>query len=216
VRGPEILEKFDRLASGYSQHDYADPARYTRRRAAVATRIGPKLASGALVLDLACGDANMARPLLDLGFRYRGADGSPGMVAEAQARLAGAGEVEVGLIESYAPPEPVDMTLFLRAIPYIEDPTRFFRHVATYTTTKLVFDVCQRELDPKPLLASLETAGWSDIVMRPFFLPQRTALPAPLRLAAEALDYSGPLARVAMRFTGIWFVAARPPRSARE
>ena len=86
----EALEKFDRLAHGYTEHDYADPARYVARRAEVAAQLGPPLPPGATILDLPCGDANMAEPLLALGYAYRGVDGSAAMIDEARARLGDA------------------------------------------------------------------------------------------------------------------------------
>src|SRR5439155_1225949 len=63
ARTVRAIEKFDRLARGYAAHDYADPARYAARRADVALALGPAVVPGSTVLDLACGDANMAEPL---------------------------------------------------------------------------------------------------------------------------------------------------------
>src|SRR5215210_3680259 len=138
--GVSALEKFDRLARGYSDHDYADPARYAARRAAIATQLGPPLSPGATILDLACADANMAEPLLALGYRYRGADGSAAMIEEARRRLGDRVPLEVGLMGEYEPPEAVDMTICLRAVYLVPDREAFFRRIAGYTRTKLVFD----------------------------------------------------------------------------
>src|SRR4029079_9123549 len=84
ARAVSAIEKFDRLARGYAAHDYADPARYTARRADVAIQLGPVLPPGSTVLYLACGDANMAEPLLARGMRYSGVDGSAAMITEAR------------------------------------------------------------------------------------------------------------------------------------
>ena len=42
------LTKFERLAHGFSEREYADPERYAARRARVAVATGPTLAAGAL------------------------------------------------------------------------------------------------------------------------------------------------------------------------
>ena len=85
----DVLHKFDRIADGYSEHDYADPARYAARRAKLIVELGARLEPGASVLDLGCGDGIMAAPLTGYGLRYRGVDASEGMVAAARARNPG-------------------------------------------------------------------------------------------------------------------------------
>ena len=155
------LEKFDRLAKGYTDHDYADPGRYTVRRAEVATRLGPPLWPGATVLDLPCGDANMAEPLLALGYRYRGVDGSAARIEEARARLGDRVPLDVALMDEYEPDEPVDMTLCLRAFYYAADRRAFFRRVAGYTRTKFVFDFDPRTYDRAELLSDLRASGFA-------------------------------------------------------
>ena len=50
-----------------------------------------------------------------LGYRYRGVEGSAEMIAAARERLGDSVPLEVSLMEDYEPPEPVDMTLCLRA-----------------------------------------------------------------------------------------------------
>jgi SAM-dependent methyltransferase len=207
------IDKFDRLARGYSGHDYADPTRYFERRARVATELGPPLGAGATILDLACGDANMAEPLLALGYRYRGVDGSPEMIAEARRRLGDRVPLEHALIDEYEPREPVDMTLCLRAFYYPADRHAFFRRVAGYTRTKFVFDFEPRTYDRDELVRELRRAGFDEIDLRPFFLPQRVRVPAPARAALRALEHGGPLARAALKVRGIWFCAATPART---
>ncbi len=211
---PAILTKFDSLAQGYAAHDYADPPRYLARRAAVVTGTGPRLARGDTILDLACADGNMARPLEQLGYRYRGVDGSEAMIAEARRTLGDGVPLEVGLLQSYVPAEPVEMTLLLRAVKYVPvaDRPAFFRRVAGFTRTKLVLDFPPEEEDAAQMRADLQAAGWTDVVQRPFFLPQHVAFPAPLRQATRTLEHTGPLARLVMRFAGIWVWSAVPPR----
>ena len=207
------LAKFDSLAAGYTEHDYADPARYFARRAEVATRLGPPLPSGATILDLPCGDANMAGPLLALGYRYRGVDGSAAMIEEARRRLGERVPLEVALMDEFEPAEPVDMTLCLRAFYYAPDRRAFFRRVAAYTTTKFVFDFDPRTYDRGELESDLRASGFGEPVMAPFFLPQQVKVPGPVRSALRALEHAGPVARAALHVRGIWFVAASPAAS---
>jgi len=209
----KAIEKFDRLARGYSAHDYADPGRYSDRRAEVAIAVGPPLASGATVLDLACGDANMAEPFLARGFRYHGVDGSAAMIAEARGRLGDRVPLDVARIDEYDPPEPVDMTLCLRAFYYPDDRRAFFRRIAEYTRIKFVFDFDPRVYDRGELERDLRAAGFTGIDLKPFFLPQRVAVRAPVRAALAALEHTGPLARAALRVRGIWFCAASSVRA---
>lgn len=203
-----VIEKFDRLARGYAAHDYADPAVYAARRAQVATALGPALPVGATVLDLACGDANMAEPLLALGLRYRGVDGSAAMIAEARARLGGRAELEVGLLEEYEPPEPVEMTLCLRAAYYAADRGAFFRRVAGYTRVKFVFDFRPVVHDTASVVADLRAAGFGGIELRPFLLPQSRRLPRAALPLVSALERTGPVASLVTRRYGRLFCAA--------
>jgi SAM-dependent methyltransferase len=211
-----LLEKFDGLARGYSAHDYADPRRYSDRRADVAIHVGPPLAPGAAVLDLACGDANMAEPFLARGFRYVGVDGSGAMIAEARGRLGDRVPLEVARIDEYEPQEPVDLTICLRAFYYPDDRRAFFRRIAEYTRTKFVFDFDPRVYDRRELERDLRASGFTAVDLQPFFLPQRVAVPAPFRAALGALERMGPLARGALRVRGIWFCAASGSARARS
>jgi len=202
------IDKFDGLAHGYAAHDYADPEHYSARRAEVALAVGPSLPPGATVLDLACGDANMAEPLLARGLRYRGIDGSTAMIEEARARLGDSVSLEVARLDEYEPPEPVDLTLCLRAFYYAPDRRAFFRRIAAYTRVKLVFDFDPRVYDRDEIVRDLQAGGFDRVELRPFFLPQRVALPGPVRAGVQALEGAGPLARAALRVRGIWFCAA--------
>lgn len=202
------IDKFDKLARGYAAHDYADPARYADRRAQVALGLGPAVSAGATVLDLACGDANMAEPFRARGFAYRGVDGSAAMIEEARSRLGDRVPLQVARMDEYEPPEPVDLTLCLRAFYYPEDRRAFFARVAGYTRTKFVFDFEPRVFSRADIEADLYAAGFDHVDARPFFLPQRVAAPAPVRIALLALEHAGPLARVALHVRGVWFFAA--------
>lgn len=208
-----LLDKFDRLAPGFSEREYADPERYAARRAEIALVTGPALPAGARVLDLACGDGVMAEPLLARGLRYSGVDGSAAMIAQARSKLGDRAPFEVGLIDEYVPSQPVDLTLCLRSIYFLADRRPVFRRVASYTRVKFVFDFDPRAVDRDAIVADLRECGFDQIALRPFFLPQQISVPAPVRSALRALEHTGPLARAALHLRGIWFCAASPPSS---
>jgi len=203
----ELLDKFDRIAAGYSEHDYADPQRYAARRAQVIVELGPSLEPGASVLDLGCGDGIMAAPLAAHGLRYWGTDASAGMIEAARRRNPGV-PFEVARSEEYEPPEPVDATICLRSFYYAPDRRAFFRRVAGYTRTKFVFDFRPRVHDPTEIVADLRAAGFSAIDLRPFFLPQLRRVPVPLVPVVYGLERTGPLAAAAVRRYGRLFCAA--------
>src|SRR6202521_104267 len=150
----EVLEKFDRIAHGYSEHDYADPVRYAARRGQIIVELGPRLEPGQTVLDLGCGDGIMAAPLMAYGLAYSGVDASSGMVDAARARNPGL-SFEVSRSEDYAPIEPVDATICLRSFYYPDDRQAFFRRVAGYTRVKFVFDFRPRVYSPASVVADL-------------------------------------------------------------
>src|SRR5579863_6064496 len=116
----QVLEKFDRIAHGYSEHDYADPVRYAARRAQIILGLGPRLEPGQTVVDLGCGDGIMAVPLSAYGLVYSGVDASAGMVDAARARNPGL-RFDLARSEDYSPAEPVDATICLRSFYYPED-----------------------------------------------------------------------------------------------
>jgi SAM-dependent methyltransferase len=209
--GEQTTEKFDRLARGYSAHDYADPERYAARRARVVILLGPLLEPGDSLVDLGCGDGVMSVPLAAYGLRYRGVDASTGMIEEART-LHPDLPFEVAAIEDYEPPKPVDATMCLRAFYYPRDRRAFFRRVASYTRGKFVFDFRPAVHDPTSVTDDLRAAGFAVVALRPFFLPQQRRLPTPLVPAVYALEHTGPVAGLALRRVGRMFCAAVPRR----
>ena len=176
-------EKYDRIADGFSEREYADPGRYARARADIVVELGPALPAGASVLDLGCGDGITAGPLLARGLRYS---------------------------EEYFPPEPVDMTIALRSFYYPEDRLAFFTQIAGFTKVKFVFDFRPRTQPAGPILADLRAAGFKGIELRPFFLPQRRALPGPAIPIVHALERTGPVGLLVARRFGRAFCCATP------
>jgi predicted TPR repeat methyltransferase len=200
-------EKYDALADGFSEREYANPARYSAGRARLVVELGPRLERGATVLDLGCGDGIMAEPLLAYGLDYTGVDLSAQMVDAARRRRPEATFV-VGRFEDFRPPEPVDATVCLRAIGYPDDRVGFFRGVAGYTKRKFVFDFRQAEHEAAAVERDLRAAGFTRIVMRPYFVPQRRAVPGLAANALEALEHVGPAGLLLTRFVGILFCSA--------
>jgi SAM-dependent methyltransferase len=201
----EKQAQYDRAAERWTEEAYADPASYLARRARFVVELGPRLEPGERVLDLACGDGGLGEHLLGLGVDYRGVDASEPMVEAARRRLGD--RVEAGDLNMYEPAEPVAATTVFRAIYYADDREAFFRRVAGFTTTKLVFDLNPRQFPLETVRAELQRAGWRGIALRPFLFPQRHSPPRvlrPLLVAAEGT----PLARLALRWRFTYLVSA--------
>lgn len=191
-----IVPKYDAIAECYSAHDYADAEGYYARRAHLVVEHGPRLAPGASVLDVACGDGGLGRHLLALGLDYRGVDASERMVEVARRTLGD--RVTHGTFD-YVPPEEVEATTIFRSLYLVPDRRAFLARVRGYTRTKLMFDFDPRAVDRKELLADVHAAGWEHVEVRPFLTPQRVALPRPVQAllhAIEALPNSSALTRV--------------------
>ena len=201
-------DQYVRQAGDWTDTAYADAAAYLEHRADLVAGLGLRLVPGDEVLDLACGDGGLGESLLALGLRYRGVDATPEMVAAASRRLGERAAVELGDLNDYVPPAPVAATTLFRAIYYARERRAFFAHVAGFTEKKLVFDVNPRQYAVGEVLADLRDAGFAEIALRPFFVPQAVTLPAPLLAAARALERSGPLARLALRLRFTYLVAA--------
>jgi SAM-dependent methyltransferase len=148
------------------------------------------------VLDIACGDGGLGRPLLDLGIDYRGVDASRGMVDVARRTL---GErVQLGTFE-YAPEEPVEATTIFRSLYLVPGRREFFERVRSYTRVKLVFDFDPRAQPADEIIDELHASGWATVDLRPFLMPQRARLPRPVQallFRAEPLPGSRVLTRV--------------------
>ncbi len=201
-------DQYRRQAEEWTERQYADAASYLAHRADLVVSLGPRLEPGEEVLDLACGDGGLGELLLARGLHYRGVDSTPEMVAEGSRRLGARAAIEVADLNDYVPPAPVAATTVFRAIYYARDRTSFFRHVAGFTRKKLVFDLNPRQYRLDDVLAELRAAGLGRVALRPFFVPQTVALPGPFVAVAEALERSGPLARLALRFRFTYLVAA--------
>jgi len=197
-----IRAQYAAVAEGWSRR-YADVAAYLSHRAELVVSLGPRLEPGDRVLDLACGDGALAAFLPDL--EYLGVDASPEMVEQARRNGVAA---ELGDLNDFVPPAPVDATCVFRAIYYARDRAVFFRHVASYTDRKLVFDLNPRQYRLEDVRDDLRAAGFTRLDLRPFFVPQTVALPRAAVAALRVAERGGPAARLALRFRFTYLCAA--------
>jgi SAM-dependent methyltransferase len=200
--------KYDAAAQGWSDEQYADSASYLHHRAELVVGLGPVLVPGDTVVDLACGDAGLAEPLLSAGLRYMGVDLSGPMVEAAWARTAGRAAIYEDDLNDFVPAAPVAATTCFRAVYYVRDRRAFLQHVAGYTEKKLVFDLNPRQYRVEDVADDLRAVGLTRIELRPFFSPQRVSLPGPAAAALRAAERTGPLARLALRYRFTYMVAA--------
>jgi SAM-dependent methyltransferase len=198
-----VTNKYGPQAARWSEEAYADSDAYLAHRAELIVSLGSKLAAGDTVLDLACGDGGLARFLP--GYCYVGVDASPEMVEAGRQQGR---EIVLGDLNDYEPSEPVAATTCFRAIYYAHDRADFFRRVAGYTQCKLVFDLNPRQYRVEDIRRELSDAGFTGLELRPFFAPQRVALPRAVLPALYALERSGPLARLLLTLRFSYLVAA--------
>jgi SAM-dependent methyltransferase len=177
----DLLRKYDDVAERYSAHDYADAQRYYARRAAL---IAARVPAGARLLDIACGDGGLGPFLLERGIDYRGVDASERMVEVASRAL---GDRVVHGTFDYVPPEPADATSIFRSLYLVPDRRAFLERVRGFSR-QLFFDFDPRSYAAAEVLGDTRAAGWERIEVRPFLMPQRSALPAPLQSLLFALE----------------------------
>ena len=202
-------DKYAALADGFAEHEYADPVGYSSRRAHVIEGLGPRLEEGDTAVDLCCADGIMAAPLSAFGLVYTGVDATSEMVSAAQKRNPGLAFVTAKM-EDFEPREPVDLTICLRSFYLAEDRVAFFERVRGYTRKKFVFDFRPVVFPAEGVIGDLQAAGFSRIDLRPFFLPQRRALPGTALPLLSMLEHSGPLGRALTKRVGCMFCSAAP------
>lgn len=194
-------DKYTTVAESWTEREYADAETYLRRRAEL---IGRGLVPGDAVLDLACGDGGLGDFVVARGLRYLGVDLNESM-AQA-ARLRGY-EIAVADLNDFTPPNPVAATTLFRALYYAHDRAAFFRHIASYTERKLVFDVNPRQYTLDDVVRDLRDAGFARVDARPFFVPQKRSL-GPLAPVARAAEHVRPLAHALLRVRFTYVVSA--------
>ena len=200
--------KYDPQADSWTEEAYADPSGYLAHRADLIVSLGAQLEVGDTVLDLACGDAGLAGPLLAKGLRYVGVDLSAPMAEAASRRVGDRAEIVLADLNDYFPPASVACTTCFRAVYYARDRRALFRRIAGYTERKLVFDLNPRQYRVEDMVADLKVAGFASVELHPFFFPQRHGLPSPLAAVLRAAERSGPLARALLRVRFSYLVSA--------
>lgn len=200
--------KYDAFAGEFTAREYGDPERYFRRRAEIVLGLGPRVGAGDTVVDLACADGSFALPLIGAGLRYTGVDLSEPMVEVARGRIGGRGRVERGDLTSWAPPAPVALTTCFRSLHFVPDREAWFRHLASFTERKVVFDVSPRRVPLATIRRELAAAGLPRLDVHPFFVPQHGRLPAPVAGLLRALEGSGPVASALLRVRFVAICAA--------
>lgn len=187
-------DKYAGKAADWSGEQYADARTYLARRAELVRSLGPRLAAGDTVLDLACGDGGLADFLP--AQRYLGVDASEDMVA---AGLSRGRELVQADLNDYEPPQPVQATTIFRAIYYARDRRALFLRIGGYTEKKIVFDLNPRQYSLASVREDLLAAGFDQLDTRPFFVPQTRALPLPVALGLRGLERARPLAELVLR-----------------
>src|SRR5207245_10576476 len=139
---------------------------------------------------------------------YPGADAGEQMVEAARRRLGDRAEIFLADLNDFEPPAPVQATTCFRAIYYARDRRELFRRAATYTERKLVFDLNPRQYRLDDVRTDLRRAGFDRLELRPFFAPQRVSLPGPVTGVLHALERSGPLAGLLLRYRFSFLCAA--------
>src|ERR1700730_14730766 len=129
-------DKYADAATDWSEAQYADARAYLARRAELVRSLGPQLAAGDIVLDLACGDGGLGDFLPDQ--RYLGVAASEDMGAGGRRRGR---ELVQADLNDYEPPQPVQATTIFRAIYYARDRRALFVKIGGYTGVKLVFEL---------------------------------------------------------------------------
>jgi SAM-dependent methyltransferase len=188
-------DKYAGAATDWSDVQYANARAYLARRAELVRSLGPPLAPGDIVLDLACGDGGLGDFLSDQ--RYVGVDASEDMVAAGRQRGR---ELVLADLNDYEPPQPVQATTIFRAIYYARDRRALFVKVGGYTESKIVFDLNPRQYALAAVRADLRAAGFDQVDARPFFMPQTRSLPVPVALGLRGLEQVRPLAELLLRF----------------
>jgi SAM-dependent methyltransferase len=176
-------EKYADHAADWSEAQYADARTYLARRAELVRSLGPRLAAGDVVLDLACGDGGLADFLPEQ--RYLGVDASEEMVA---AGIVRGRDLVCADLNDYEPADPVHATTIFRAIYYARDRRTLLERIGGYTEVKLVFDLNPRQFTLADVRPDLLAAGFDRLDVRPFFVPQTRALPRPLALGLRSLE----------------------------
>lgn len=178
--------KYDRLAHGFAEKEYADPQRYNLRKVSIAVDRGHhRLQAGDTVIELGCGDG-ITSFYFAQAYRTQviGIDSSSRMVEEARKRCNWCTPRPVFLVGDLndlegldLPNEMVQCVTLFRASYYVHDWIAFASQIRQ-RTRKLVIDVDPRRDDLGAMSIALREAGFRRLWSRPFFTPMTCSLPA--------------------------------------
>lgn len=176
-------EKYDRLAEGFSENEYANLDYYMQRRFEIIRSWGESMKPGDSVLELGCGDGYLARILAGYGLEYSGVDLSPEMIRIAMRESKKAGlsaRFKVADIGKLEITESYDVIVgFMRTFySYIQQPNAFLQRSRPYVRKKLLIDLDPRIDLPLPqAISAIKKAGYQNVEWRPFFVPKERQLP---------------------------------------
>ncbi|CEP67182.1 S-adenosyl-L-methionine-dependent methyltransferase-like [Moorella glycerini] len=190
-----LIDKYDRLAEGFTAREYANKEFYMYRRLLLTLFWGVPLKSGDSVLELGCGDGYLARSFIRYGLRYHGVDFAPERVRVAGSRLREAGldaDLTVADVNELSLTEPYDAVVaYMRTFfAYTREPLAVLRRLRPCVRKKIILDLNpRRDLPVKKGIALLQEAGFRRVTWRPFLVPKEKRLPpALLRVLVSCED----------------------------
>jgi predicted TPR repeat methyltransferase len=149
---------WDRKILGWEDSRYTEPGSSvwdrafnaaTRNRACLALEIMADAAAGAEVLELGCGSAKLAGPMLELGARgFTGVDFSETAIAAAQSRVNGArpqARFVAADAATYQPTTPAGLVYGLGLLDWLQDD-EIVRLARRYASAHFLFSFSERRL----------------------------------------------------------------------
>lgn len=180
--------KYDAIAGAYSSR-YADPRAIARRQVELVERWGRRIPRGATILEVGCADGLVTEALAGAGHRVTALDLSPAMVETARRRLERAG-LEANLadadvddligLDGLAGPFDVVVAVMWTFFAYTSDAAAALGQLAALARWKLLVDANPRVVRPAAACSAVAAAGFGRVSWRPFLVPQRWRLPAPV------------------------------------
>jgi SAM-dependent methyltransferase len=204
----ELSQKFDDVARDFARKEYANLDAMISHRLRICAGWGPPLHCGQTVLELGCGDGYLAEAFVRHGYRYRGVDLSPQMVAVSEARLnrvnpAAHPMCVVGDVETYVPPEPVHLiAAFMRTFfHYSRDPVALLTRLRPFVRRKILVDLNPRvDCSIEDGLNALKSAGFHNLKWRPVLVPQVRRVPSAVMEACALIETLPVLKEIPLRW----------------
>jgi len=193
-RETKLAEKYTKLAQGFTESSYANPAEMMRRRAEVILSWGKFLQAGDSVLELGCGDGSLAHWLVREGLRYTGTDLASGMIEAARAN-ATAYQVSARFFQmDMNSPEGIEdfdcIFGFCRTFfTYCESPQSTLKKLKPHVYQKIILDWNHySRVSLGDALALVRESGFRNVTYRPFLVPLKHRLPPLIQNALYLLE----------------------------